>query len=543
MALSLGDAFLNFTAGAVERNNKIRDENVALALEDFKANKDLYQKIALDRYTRDSNKYDTEIAKMDSLKSVYSFIQDNNLDRDSASTLILSNSIPGFKNLDKKEQRRLINNTANSFKTNYKTVEGDATPDGVQTKQVEDGFEIIPEQLKLNRPNMKDYLQDPSFWTNLQNEIKTGTSGPLTNQVLKLLGKEDSSEGAKELLNNLEQKDGTVIKSEANVPSIKSKNQGIDTSGLKVLSEDDAFYVDKDSMPSDLNSIRNSYTGALTDGVKQKILSEFAEMSDKEINFYGEMKDGKFEVKDAGQYVLNRYESILKQIENQAWMKMLYTNDRRYYTEDVFLADFAKEVDSRSIAVTNRGDFDPFVGADGINGYFVVSTDMMPLGARLTQKQVNDLSEYINNSDAIQKMTGNITANENNIKGLVNKYFIDNGFVKVTDQGERTWTGKTDTTTVVDKQFIIRSDGKIEVNSAITTNIDGITIVPKLYSLEDFKKVKESNPSIVFPEEIEKLLSANPSSNNNNNNNTNNNNLENLIKKDKNTGVEYIPFG
>jgi len=505
MALSLGDAFLNFTAGAIERNNKIRDENVALALEDFKANKDLYQKIALDRYTRDSNKYDTEIAKMDSLKSVYSFIQDNNLDRESAANLILSNSMPGFQNLDKKEQRKLINSTANSFKTNYKTVEGDGTTDGVQTKQVEDGFEIVPEQLKLNRPNMKDYLQDPSFWTNLQNEIKTGTSGPLTNQVLKLLGKEDSSEGAKELLNNLEQKDGTVIKSEANVPSIKSKNKGIDTSGLKVLSEDDAFYVDKDSMPSDLNSIRNSYTGALTDGVKQKILSEFAEMSDKELSFYGKMEEGQFKVEDAGQYVLNRYESILKQIENQAWMKMLYTNDRRYYTEDVFLADFAKEVDSRSIAVTNQGDFDPFVGADGINGYFVISTDMMPLGARLTQKQVDDLSEYINNSKEIQQMTGNITANENNIKGLVNKYFIDNGFVKVTDKGERTWTGKTDPTTV-DKQFIIRSDGKIEVNSAITTNVEGITIVPKLYSLEDFRKVKETNPNIVFPEEIETLL-------------------------------------
>ena len=43
MALSLGDVFLNFTAGAVERNNQIRDENVALAIEDFKANKDLYQ--------------------------------------------------------------------------------------------------------------------------------------------------------------------------------------------------------------------------------------------------------------------------------------------------------------------------------------------------------------------------------------------------------------------------------------------------------------------------------------------------------------------
>ena len=199
MALSLGDVFLNFTAGAVERNNQIRDENVALALEDFKANKDLYQKIALDRYTRDSNTYDKELEKMDSLKSVYSFIENNNLDRNSAASLILTNSMPGFKNLDEKEQRRLISQTANSFETNYKTVEGDATPDGVQTKQVEDGFKIKPEQIKLTAPNMKDYLQDPSFWTNLQDEIKTGTSGPLTEQVLKLHGKEDSSEGAKEV--------------------------------------------------------------------------------------------------------------------------------------------------------------------------------------------------------------------------------------------------------------------------------------------------------------------------------------------------------
>ena len=101
-------------------------------------------------------------------------------------------------------------------------------------------------------------------------------------------------------------------------------------------------------------------------------------------------------------------------------------------------------------------------------------------------------------------MTGNITANENNIKSLVNKYFIDNGFITVNDKNEKTWTGKTDPST--DKQFIIRSDGKIEVNSAITTNIEGITIVPKLYSIEDFRKVKEANPSIVFPEDIEKLL-------------------------------------
>ena len=162
MALSLGDAFLNFTAGAVERNNKIRDENVALALEDFKANKDLYQKIALDRYSKDSARYEKELDKMDSLKSVHSFISKNNLDRESAASLVLSNSMPGFANLDKKDQRRLILKTAASFNTTYNDVPDG--PAGSETKKVESGFEIVPEQINLTAPNMKDYLQNPSFW-------------------------------------------------------------------------------------------------------------------------------------------------------------------------------------------------------------------------------------------------------------------------------------------------------------------------------------------------------------------------------------------
>ena len=99
MALSLGDAFLNFTAGAVERNNKIRDENVALALEDFKANKDLYQQIALENYTRDSNKYDTEIEKLDSLKSVSSNIQNNTYYRKTAATMVLNETLNNFASL------------------------------------------------------------------------------------------------------------------------------------------------------------------------------------------------------------------------------------------------------------------------------------------------------------------------------------------------------------------------------------------------------------------------------------------------------------
>lgn len=501
MALSLGDAFLNFTAGAVERNNKIRDENVALALEDFKANKDLYQKISLDRYTRDSNKYDTEVEKMDSLKSVYSFISDNNLDKKSAATLILSNTMPNFKNLDEDERTRLIDSTANSFKTNYKTIEGEATPDGVQTKQVEDGFEIRPEQLKLTRPDMKDYLQDPSFWTNLQNEIKTGTSGPLTEQVLKLLGKEDLSVGAKETLNNLEQKDGTVIKSEANVPSIVSKNKGLDTSGLKKLDTSDPNYIDVQSIPSDLSSIRNSYTGLRSEAFNQKLLSEFAQMSNKDLSFYGEMKDGKFQIKSNGVYIVNQMENILKDIENTAWQSMLYTNDRRYYNETDILKTFSNEVVNRSIPLDNMAIFRL---NEDIQGFFILNDNVMPLGGFLSQTDKNGLSKYMNEN--IGTLNGSISQNQVSLETLAKKYFVQEGIITKNSEGKETWNGSKQTTSSA-SNIVIRQDGKIEVNSNITTNIEGITITGgKVYSLDDFKKIKEQNPDIIYPPEIEKLL-------------------------------------
>ena len=502
MALSLGDAFLNFTAGAIERNNKIRDENVALALEDFKANKDLYQKIAVDRYTRDSNQYEKELDKMDSLKSVYSFIENNNLDKDSAATLILTNSMPGFKNLSDKEQKKLISQTANSFKTKYTTIEGDATPDGVQTKQVESGFEIIPEQLKLNKPNMKDYLQDPSFWTELQNEIKTGTSGPLTEQVLKLLGKEDSSEGAKEVLNNLEQKDGTQIKSEADVPSVVSENKGLkDTSGLKVLDEDDPNYIDVQSIPSDLTSIRNSYTGLRNEAFEQKLLSEFAQMSNKDLSFYGKMVDGKFQIESNGVYIVNQMENILKDIENTAWQSMLYTNDRRYYNETDILRAFSNEVVNRSIPLDNMAVFR--VNED-IQGFFILNDKIMPMGGFLSQKDRNGLSNYMN--ERIGKLNGSIAQNQGTLEALAKEYFIQEGIITKDSGGKETWNGSKKTTGST-SNIVIRQDGKIEVNSNITTNIEGITITGgKVYSLDDFKKIKEQNPDIIYPPEIEKLL-------------------------------------
>jgi len=411
MALSLGDAFLNFTAGAIERNNKIRDENVALALEDFKANKDLYQKIALDRYTRDSNKYDTQMEKMDSLKSVYSFIQDNNLDKNSAASLILSNSMPGFKNLDEKEQRRLIGQTANSFKDKYKTIEGETTPDG---------FEIIPEQIKLNAPNMKDYLQDPSFWTNLQKEIKTGTSGPLTEQVLKLLGKEDSSEGAKELLNNLEQKDGTVIKSEANVPSYTSNNNTL--VDFEILEGKYAFGDGLSSnIPTTLTSKYGTYSGAATNDIRKTVIAPMNAMKIKDIDKYFTIKEnGEVTILPGGTSAYTDGRVLLNDIVNDLYYNIIYSGGKFAGEEDLFtdgriVSTYNSEFKERSIKID----------MNDATGVYIVPTKVLPIGVTFESLGIskNEVFNYMAKNFPKNK---SLSDSKETLNGLVLQYIKDN---------------------------------------------------------------------------------------------------------------------
>lgn len=383
MALSLGDAFLNFTAGAVERNNKIRDENVALALEDFKANKDLYQKIALDRYTRDSNKYDSEVEKLDSLKSVYSQIENNNYDRKTAATMILNETVKNFASLPENTQKRMIENTANSFETKYNTV-SDGPPGN--ERQVESGYKIVPEQIKLTAPNMKEYLQDPSFWTNLQKEIKTGTSGPLTEQVLKLLGKEDSSVGAKEVLNNLEQKDGTVIKSEANVPAYTSNNNtSVD------LAMAGNIYAYGDGSAADLPMI-------LQDAWKKYVVNDPDEGQRKEIGeIFNTLKlsdikeaiiqyqDGKAVVRPGGNVLFGSAQLLYKGIAEDLLNSVMLNGgvnqgQTNFFTNKKVREVYESEFYKRLIKVNDNN----------MKGYYLIPTDVMGYGINLSDYKKPD---------------------------------------------------------------------------------------------------------------------------------------------------------
>ena len=459
MALSLGDVFLNFTAGAVERNNQIRDENVALALEDFKANKDLYQKIALDRYTRDANKYDTEVEKLDSLKSVYSNIQNNNYDRKTAATMILNKTVDNFASLPENTQKRMIENTANSFKTKYKTIQ--EGPAGSESRQVEDGFEIVPEQIKLNAPNMKDYLQDPSFWTNLQDEIKTGTSGPLTEQVLKLLGKKDLSTGAKEKLDNLEQRDGTAIRSEANVPSYSSNNM---TSINLAMAGEIYAYGDGSAadLPQILQGAWEKYVVNDPDEGQRKEIGEIfntlklSDIKDAIIQY----QDGKAVVRPGGNVLFGSAQNLYKGIAEDILNSIMLPNgvnagQTNFFTNQKVREVYEREFYKRLVKVNDNE----------MKGYYLIPRDVMGYGINLSDYKKQDGSS-VTKEDIIaliksNNLQGSLGENNTIIHNQVKAYLATLKNDKVKNTGS-TGTGSTGTGGTDNKQMVDSFDKTVE---------------------------------------------------------------------------------
>jgi len=479
MALSLGDAFLNFTAGAVERNNKIRDENVALALEDFKANKDLYQKIALDRYSKDSARYEKELDKMDSLKSVHSFISKNNLDRESAASLVLSSSMPGFANLDKKDQRRLILKTAASFNTTYNDVPDG--PAGSETKKVESGFEIVPEQIKLTAPNMKDYLQDPSFWTELQNEIKTGTSGPLTNQVLKLLKKDNLGEAAKEKLNNLEQKDGSEIKVAGQVESILSNNtsqiSGIETGSVYAYGDGDWA-----SLPESLQKAWTDYVLSDPDGNQRKEIGEiFNSLELKEIKkAIIQYQNGEAIVRPGGTSLFSEAQDLYKGIAEDILNSIMKTGganagNTSYFTNKLVRKIYKQEFYDRLIKVNDND----------MKGMYLIPTEVMGYGMKLSDyKKPNgtsvteqDIIAVIKNSN----VEGSLGENTIAIHQQVYKYLstLKNDKITSTESGSNT-TGSNTTGS--------NTTGSNTTGASFSTVSSTVSTIKAILNSEDAKK-------------------------------------------------------
>ena len=185
MALNWGDVALNLTAGAIEKSEVKRKEDLEQRFKELQDNKEIYRALATTRYSKDLDKYYKEAEKYENLQDVYTQIQSAN----------------GGKGMDKTlAAKKIIFSDPELFAewTAYGTTKSGLSARLAMVSQVESGFkdrtidgkvvgyEFSHPGLELTSPKQEEYFQSPNYWGDLAKEIQSNTKGPLQKQILKL---------------------------------------------------------------------------------------------------------------------------------------------------------------------------------------------------------------------------------------------------------------------------------------------------------------------------------------------------------------------
>ena len=178
MGLKWFDYVGHAAVGAMDKDAEIRKEQLDRRFKELDENKTMYRALATTRYTKDLEKFEEETKKHDSLKSVYSSITSNRDDPHTAAMKILNVEYPDFKDLDKELKNQMAKNMAANFERIY---EGE----GENKKEV--GFKVYHDEISIQAPQRGDYFKGPEYWAELSDQIKSKTTGPLQEQLIKLL--------------------------------------------------------------------------------------------------------------------------------------------------------------------------------------------------------------------------------------------------------------------------------------------------------------------------------------------------------------------
>ena len=319
-------------------------------------------------------------------------------------------------------------------------------------------------------------MQDPSFWTNLQKEIKTGTSGPLTEQVLKLLNKEDSSIGAKETLNNLEQKDGTVIKSEANVPSyVSNNNTSVDLAMAgSIYAYGDGSAAD---LPDSLQKAWDAYVINDPDGNQRKEIGEiFNSLPLKDIKkAIIQYQNGEAVVRPGGTSLFSEAQDLYKGIAEDLLNSIMLNGgsnagQTNYFTNKLVRKFYKDEFYSRLVKVNDND----------MKGYHLISPEVMGYGMRLSDYIKPD-GNAVTEQDIISliknnNLVGSLGQNTNSINQQIYAYLSTMKNNKI----EKTTTTETETET--------GTGTGTGTNASFNTVSSTINTIQTILNSEDAKK-------------------------------------------------------
>jgi len=286
--------------GAIEKDNEIRKEKLQARMEELKENRALYREIAKTRYATDLATYQEESKNAKKIEAVLANIKKDNPHIDVATMALIKADDKTYADYLATDIKKRDDFALNFQNTYFKTDEN--------------GYSVNYPTLGLNMPKESDYFKGSDFWQKYSEEIQSNTSGPLTAQVKKLLGKEPDATGVvKEDLNVK----GTNLYSDLSTSGDASSTNTEKTNF--VAGSGQTFFYDLDNKEEEVifNSITKSFEKMLTPSTKDKTVARYLVAKGGD---YTENENGTITVTgDGANYfndASNLYEEFAKKIEN-----------------------------------------------------------------------------------------------------------------------------------------------------------------------------------------------------------------------------------
>ena len=373
--------------GAIEKDDEIRKEKLVARMEELKENRALYRDIAKTRYATDLATYQEESKNAKKIEAVLANIKKDNPHIDVATMALIKADDKTYADYLATDIKKRDDFALNFQNTYFKTDEN--------------GYSVNYPTLGLNMPKESDYFKGSDFWQEYSEEIQSKTSGPLTAQVKKLLGKEVD---AKPIV----QKDldiaGTNLYSDLST-SGEASSTNTEKTNFVAGSGQILFYDVTDREQEIIfNSITKSFEKMLTPSTKDKTVARYLVAKGGD---YTENENGTITVTGDGANYFNDasilYEEFADKIEND----IKYAGNVISGKHDVYANSrtvnslFETALDNRTIKLKNTAIF----GGGEIDSNYIIPTSIV--GAELMLGQVGEdgpiVPVFLNNNPDLLK--------------------------------------------------------------------------------------------------------------------------------------------
>lgn len=373
--------------GAIEKDDEIRKEKLQARMEELKENRALYREIAKTRYATDLATYQDESKNVKKIEAVLANIKKDNPHIDVATMALIKADDKTYADYLATDIKKRDDFALNFQNTYFKTDEN--------------GYSVNYPTLGLNMPKESDYFKGSDFWQEYSEEIQSKTSGPLTAQVKKLLGKEaDAKPIVQEDLNIA----GTNLYSDLST-SGEASSTNTEKTNFVAGSGQILFYDVTDREQEIIfNSITKRFEKMLTPSTKDKTVARYLVAKGGD---YTENENGTITVTGDGANYFNDasilYEEFADKIEND----IKYAGNVISGKHDVYANSktvnrlFETALDNRTIKLKNTAIF----GGGEIDSNYIIPTSIV--GAELMLGQVGEdgpiVPVFLNNNPDLLK--------------------------------------------------------------------------------------------------------------------------------------------